>query len=450
MDRPRTPQDWSISAVGSLCLRLVMHDYCLLAAAAALLFTVSVSGVAIPVIRRLLAAGLDGSSLSGSNIGLVPAMSGLSARLARTLCAAAMGLLALRALHLVIPGWTPPPMQADVIHQASCPDADDSQGLVERLAVATGRSVRSVGETDRASYLYLSPRPPAHWLAALFLFGCLLLVGGTIVGLGQGWASPDIKFLVGERHPLGEHSDASLHLDQLTIQPLGLSGPYRLTSRFTSTRPDGTQETHEVSYGESARFRGFGVYQTGHGPAVRIAAKDQASDKQLALGFPNGDQHTLNAQRISFARAEQEHLLSIPETKMLVRMTHYPTMPAQGLAQRALLVQVLDGTTNSLLVEELLTSSRQVVARGVVLEIGLEYFVNVQARHEPQLLLLVLGAMLSLVGLPGVAFWPSRAAWLALRHAPNSTFCQLLVCEREARSTWAAELHDRVSEVCNA
>jgi hypothetical protein len=446
MDRPnRQTQQRARSAGWRLKLFAILTGE---RALAALFLGFALSALATLLVAAAAPAAGTGSPATGPGMLLVPGMRGQ--RWVATLLAAAVALGALRALNQVIPGWGRPTAAAQPLGIWRCGAPDTLALLAARLRpLGAFEVIDGPVRAGRPFHAQIGRRGARKWLAGAYLLGVLLLALAALVTMQSGWQSAVTELVVGESQPLPELDGRSVRLEQLAILPAA-DGYYHLRAGLSLEQQDGQPISRDVAYGRAATFADARLYLVGHGPAVRVIVRDAASGERLALGPVGGGQYAPNADRFAFSHTEQERLLAIPARRVLLRLTDYPDVPSLGLAQRALQVQVIDGDSGKLIAEELLTASGQVTAPDLSLELGLEYAVWVQARHDPGLPWRMLAIALLLVGLPGVA-WPQGATlWLSAdAHDGGGWDCWLYGSQPAADlADWASEVRRQVAEVC--
>jgi hypothetical protein len=149
-----------------------------------------------------------------------------------------------------------------------------------------------------------------------------------------------------------------------------------------------------------------------------------------------GDTAPTLAPRVRFTDEQQERLLAAPDVGLIIRLVHYPSLPAQGIQRRALHVQVLRGRDGQVLDERLLTETGHVAANGVTVDAAFEYYAMLRAESEPELVLALTGGSLILLGLVAMVAWPPRGIWVAMRQEEGGTYCRLFLPRRDCEADW--------------
>lgn len=395
----------------------------------------------IAVLVVALAVSIIGivSSSSPSSVDRLASLRSPTSRLA------AVGLGALAAVSLVrllqawVVGWgVAAPRDAVVrLHEVPWTVDEAWREVGSALAVAGLRLERGGNRGDARLGLARRSGLPGR-LGGAFYLGLLLMIVASLVARWWGWAGEPVELALGETRVLGRNGELTARLEQIEIMPDADGAVRELASTLSLVDGDGAADSVRVDMGRRARAGDLALYQLGHGPAARVAARGDG-DRALRLQSMVLDPEPRTVARVSFSGRQQEHLLAVPQANMVVRLVHYPSLAARGISGPVLHVRVDRGIDGRSLAEEFLTEGRQLIVDGVTLDIRFEYYVVMRAAHEPHLPIAALGAALVLLGVIGFAAWPERRAWVAVQAREGAaTVCQLAVERRDASAGWLA------------
>jgi len=358
---------------------------------------------------------------------------------------AGVGLGAIAALSLVrllqawVVGWgATVPRGAQVrLHEVPW-GVEETWREVGAALAATGLRLESASARGDARLGLARRSGLAGRLSGAFYLGVLLLLAASLVAQGWGWAGEPVELALGETRAFGEHGEVTARLEQIEITPTSDDGIPSLASTLRLSREGNVAGDVRVNTLRRASAAGLALYQLGYGPAARVAARG-TDGAALRLQSMAQDPEPRTVARISFSGRQQEHLLALPEANMVVRMVHYPSLEARGIAGPVLHVRVERGIDGLSLADEFLTEGRQLRINGITLDIDFEYYVVVRAAREPHLPIAALGATMVLLGMIGFVAWPDRRVWVAVRAREGAeTLCQFAVEPREASAGWLA------------
>ena len=200
-----------------------------------------------------------------------------------------------------------------------------------------------------------------------------------------------------------------------------------------------------IGAGQRAHLDGVSVYQVDDGPAVRVTVRDEQG-QPLDLAEMVVDAPTRPMVRLAFRGSQQEQLLVSPPADLVVRLLHYGSLPSQGIAGRALQVQLSRWSDGQVLLDRFLDSDTalRVPADGageaLSVEVALETYAVLRAEQEPELLIALLGGLVGLLGMVSCLLWPPRRAWVLLSTDGFECVCRLDVAERDAHAEWVNRL----------
>jgi hypothetical protein len=364
---------------------------------------------------------------------------------------AGVGLGALAALSLVrllqswVPGWAaPPPEGAELrLHQVPW-TVDEAWEEADAAVSAAGLRLERLCEDGDVRMGVARRSGLRGRLGGASYLGVLLLLAASLVARWSSWAGEPIELALGETHAFGQRGELQARLEEITIIPGVDGGVARLTS--TLGLAGAADSELRIDTLRRASVGGLALYQLGYGPAVRVAAFDGAG-QPLRLQAMATDPEPRTVARFRFSGRQQEHLLAVPEANMVVRMVHYPSLEARGIAGPVLQVRVERGIDGLPLADEFLTEGRRLAIGGVTLDIGLEYYVVVRAAREPHLAVAALGAALVVLGVLGRGIWPERRVWVAVQARESvGTLCQLVVEPYAAFAEWLAGVEAVLTE----
>ena len=211
----------------------------------------------------------------------------------------------------------------------------------------------------------------------------------------------------------------------------------RVGSEVTIER--GTQVVVEpLELAAPARVDGFTYYQLGHGPAVRVSARQ--GEQELPVRAV-GSNATDGAVRVAFAGSQDERLVILPTAGAVVRITHYGAAPAapssKARAQApAMHIQLLDGSGGQVLAEAFLSGSGVISTGDLTVAIDPEFYVDIVAQREPGVRLLALGGGLLLAGAAMMIAFPQRRCRIALVPVADGTRVRLIARAADGEASW--------------
>jgi hypothetical protein len=358
----------------------------------------------------------------------------LQQRLAPGALAVLAALLLLRLMRHAIPGWVAPePAHAKPWAVHLPVGVDQGWRNVERAMTLGGLcAVAHIGVGSERRVLFA--RVGAwRWLPGLGYAGALLLLGAALAGLRWGGVGPRQEYALGESHPLGAESRVTAKVDRIAFLPRADgNGMQFYESILLLQRAGAAEVARRVVLGQGAHLDGVAIYQDGYGPAARVSAWG-AEGATLTVRPILGEANASPVARVRFSGREQEHLLAIPGTGLVVRLIYYARSELAGAVGPALLAQVQRSSNAQVLAERFVGGSGDLAAEGVQVRVALESFVVLHAEREPELPLVVLAGALMVVGLVAAMLAPSREAHVLLRPDPAGTLCLIAPQEGEAR-----------------
>ena len=430
----------------AMIYRALISDGALLLLLALTLLVVLIGGVAMPALRPA-DSGLSVAQVFDRAASSQTALS----TLLLVLTAACLASMTLRALNLLIPGWRPPPLRWRILFTRDGCVGETRETLVAAWPQARGGSLAAVRSRTPSQRLWCERSTARErWLAALFLLGCALILSGGLLQRLRGWTGPVRAFRMGQEQSLGTLSGDVGRLERLIIKPQSGGGDHELMAEISVSRGADAPQTVRLGYGYSAALAGYRLFLVGHEPAIRVTARDRASNERLTFGIPGEGPFALDSERFVFSITEQERLLALPEQDMLVRLTYYPAVAASDDGGPGLQVQVAQGAAGALIADELLTRSAVLTVGDVLLDIGFEYAVKTQARSLPGRLPLISGVLLALLGLPVVATPRRTALWLLVDDRERGSTCTLLCARRSHDPEDLDEVRELLGKVCDA
>lgn len=283
--------------------------------------------------------------------------------------------------------------------------------------------------------------------STLLVFGLLITLGTGISVSGNDAPSEAVMVSPGEVLPLPGRPGTLLQLSKLSVIDRQDNQEIKVVSDWMVT---GQSQTSQLKLlpGHPVHIGAIGLYLLGYGPAVRLTAT-AADGRLLRLQRVLGDNTPQETLQLRFARDQQEQLVAQQDTGILLRLIHYPTLPAQGITGRALHIQVLRSDTGELLQQAYLDDSGSLSVPGITLDVSLDYYVMVRAQDEPWLWLVLLGGCLVVVGLICSLFMPHRELWLSLTPSPTGTWCQVWVASADSQTSWMQTWRAMIREVAD-
>jgi len=446
-----------MARVGIETWRLVVSPRVALVILLLLLMVTILAGL-LPQVERGIERGssqydpwlAEAQSRHGPSVGLADSLGLLgifSSRLFHFLLALVSGVALLRMLHLWAPSWVCPcPNPSKMVNLSLRSDSKDTWQRVSNALAVTGQHVVRRTDADGMEYAVARRTGPRGWVPGLFYLGLLTLLLASAVGQRWSWVGPSVELVPGETQSLGGSTGLDLRLDQIAFLPRDDGTMERFDSLVWLLRGSQVEKRAVVGLGKPVVYRGLALYELGFGPSVQISAQS-AQGEVLPVKTMLGDPTARRTARLRFSGQHQEQLVAIPQADLVVRLLHYPSLPAQGIQGRALHVQIHRGSDGRLLAEEFLAKSGQVRAGDTIVRIGFEYCVRFRAEREPELFLAAFGGVLMLMGLIGFVLWPPRDVWLCVRSRRRGSVCQLVVAKRNSQAPWFRRLKSEIGEV---
>jgi len=392
-----------------------------------------------------------------------------TSRLFRLLLAGAAGISLLRMLHLCIPSWASlPPRQASQQTLSLPWDADETWHRASRALALAGLGTTRRLDSHGVQYALARRIGWRRWLPGLFYLGLLAMLLATVVEGQLGWVGRPVELALGETQPLDRSTGLTVRLEQIAFLPRDDGSMRRFDSLVWLLRGGIVVKRVVVGPGRPATYQGLTLYQLDDGPAVQIGAWN-AEGKALQIADMAG---RLAAQpHLRFSGQQQEQLLAIPQADLVVRLLHYPSLPARGIRGRALHVQVRRGSDGQLLAEEFLSESGSIATDDATIQIAFQHYVTLRAEREPGLFLAATGGVLVVAGMIAFLLLPRREVWLSVRPRQEGrpersrvarpersrgessreqwttpSVCELVVAERDADSPWFLSLRSALGE----
>lgn len=264
---------------------------------------------------------------------------------------------------------------------------------VARFLEQNGYHSAELAESPSPRWL-ASRRPALLWIQPLAYAALLLAGAGLILSGYWAWQDEIWRPLPGETRLVGHGSPYTLRLDDFEMQ-LDQEGRLRdYASGVTWLEgPVVVQET-VVSARQPVRFGGLSLHQVGYLPRIQLQAWDGAG-KALALEAGGEAQAGTAQVEIRFLEADQEPLIFLPEQERLLVLVFEPTCRR---GQPVLHVDSVAEGGNGRQRLASLTSSGQVVARDLRLQVELWYGPMLRLSRRPGM-----GLVLSALGLGALA-----------------------------------------------
>ncbi|MFO7917527.1 MAG: cytochrome c biogenesis protein ResB [Anaerolineae bacterium] len=355
---------------------------------------------------------------------------------ARALLATLTVLCALRAAHELVDTWQLPAPPRRLSHTEEFALDCDAQKAWERASrafSATGHRLALGARSDGVKRGAARPQSPGRWFVASLYLGLCLLLLTPLLRWRWGWHSHPLHLSLGETYPV-ERAGIDLTLDQIAFVPHADGTPRLFDARIAVAR--GEQEEYlTVGLHRGARQRGIALYYLGHGPAVRITARDHRGTPLDIQKMP-GHAPSQRALRVRFHQEQQERLLSIPQADLVLRLVSYRSIPSQDIEGRALQIQALQGSTERIMAERMLTESGTIHIDDATVDVRFEYYATLGVAHEPELVTAILGAILTLLGLYGALIWPPHRIWMIMQEVEGRCHHRLTVLKRHAEAPW--------------
>lgn len=286
------------------------------------------------------------------------------------------------------------------------------EGSAPRVLISSGLPLEEVQERlgsflERQGYRLteLGGEPPARWLASrwhglLWLhplgYAALLVAGaGLILSSYWGWQDEAWRPLQGETRLVGHGTPYTLRFDRFEL----LQGEQGRLVDYAShvTWLEGTAVVREtvVRARRPASLEGLALREVGYLPTVQVEAWDGAGNP-LALEAGGEAQPGAAQVEIRFQEADEQPLLFVPAQERLLALVFEP-MCSQG--QPVVHIDSMGEGGNGRQRLASLTSSGDVVARDLRLEIELSYGPILRLDHRPGMGLVVAGMGLAVLAL---------------------------------------------------
>ena len=366
-------------------------------------------------------------------------------------CALVAVTALLHLLRLLTPHWAQP-LGTLTSEQWHLPcSQQDTLAHLERGTVLIGLRLlhRPLPHAHAGTTMYAQgvSRGIRRWGSTMLALGLFIILA---TGLSTSWndaPSEAVAISPGEVFPLPGEPGTLLQLSKLNVSDHQGNQEIMVVSDWMVTRYNHTSQLRLLP-GRPVYIGEIGLYLLGYGPAVHLTATG-ADGRLLRLQRVLGDNTLQDTLRLRFDRDQQEQLVAQQDKGILLRLIHYPSLPAQGINGRALHIQVLRSDTGELLQQAYLDDSGSLSAPGITLDVSLDYYVMVRAQIEPWLWLVLLGGCLVIVGLICSLFMPHRELWLALTPSPTGTWCQVWVAPADNQTSWMQTWRAMIREVAD-
>ncbi len=354
----------------------------------------------------------------------------------RALLASAIALCALRAAHALIDAWQLPAPAGRLVHTkeftVEC-DAQEAWERTSRAFSATGHRLTTSVSTDGVRRGAARKRGPGRWFVGALYIGLCLLFLVPLLRWRWGWHSSPLHLSLGETRSV-EKAGVDVTLDQIAFVPHADGRPRVFDARILVARGE-KKGNVTVGLDRGARWQSIAFYYLGYGPAVRVSAQDDRGTPLDIQQMP-GNTPPQRALRVRFHQEQQERLLSIPEADLVLRLVSYRSIPSQDIEGRALQIQALQGSTERVMTEKMLTESGTIRVNDATIDIRPEYYATLGINHEPELAAAILGGVLTLLGLYGIIIWDPHRMWVRMKQRDGRCHHRLAVLKRHAEAPW--------------
>jgi hypothetical protein len=289
---------------------------------------------------------------------------------------------------------------------------EEARGEVSRFLDRHGYRAAELAGSSAARWL-ASRRPALLWIQPLGYAALLLAGAGLVLSSYWGWQDEVWQPLPGETQLVGHGRAYAVQLDGFEMQ---FDQEGRLED-YTShvTWLEGADVVREVTVTprQPARYEGLSLHQAGYLPRVQLQAWDEAGNP-LALESGGEAQPGTTQVEIRFPREDEQPLVFVPAQERLLVLVFEPMC---RLGQPALHVDEISENGDGRQRLASLTSSGEVVARGLRLRLEMSYSPILRLSYRPGTGLMLWG--LSLATLALLAGWMAPPRLLSLVAVPR-------------------------------
>lgn len=375
----------------------------------------------------------------------------IHSRLFYVYCSLVAVMMLVHLVNQCIPRWVQPRGKLNIEQWRLTCSQPDTLVHLERSSALIGlrllqRPLPHAIEGD-TTYAQVISQGFRRWGSVLFVLGLITILATGILTSWYDAPNKAVAVSPGDTLTLPGKPGAQLQLENISV--LARQG-YQEMKVASDWQVTGNKQTSQFSLlpGHPVHFGASSLYLLGYGPSVKLDARD-ANGKVLTLQRVLGDSTPQDFLNLRFDHNQQEQLVTQQALGILLRLIHYPSLPAQGITGRALHIQILRSDTGELLQQVYLDKSESLSIQGISVNISFDYYVLVQAQNEPWLWLVIVGAFLTLTGLICTIFLPQRELWLALTHSPGGTWCQVWVTPNDSQASWMQAWRSMIREVAD-
>ncbi len=248
---------------------------------------------------------------------------------------------------------------------------------------------------------------------ALSYLGPVLVLLGLVVTQYLGWREANLDLAPGQQVGLAQYPG-------VTITAMDVGD----TSQLSVTRGSRVQAL-TLAPGRPAHTGPVGLFQTGGGAALQVSVQSRAGRPIPLRPLVGGAQ--ADEQKILFQQAQEEISLAVPLRSVVLRFVYFTELPGQGFDGPVILAQAFQVGDDTPLFSEFITHAGSFTIGDDTYTFTPTRYVQIDAVYDPGLWLVLLGGLVTLIGLIMFAGRAPARAWAWLVGRDDETAATLAV-----------------------
>jgi hypothetical protein len=292
-----------------------------------------------------------------------------------------------------------------IVQRAALPSALNT--LVSQTPAALRPRFSSVAVENDAGHaqVYAVRRPLGAAGPLVTYIGPLLILLGLLLNDTLGWRVANIALAPGSSTLLPRADGLRVTLDSIAGEQsapavLGLTGM-------------NADKKVRIAANQPALWGSVWLTQQEIGPVLAVTAED-SNGRPVAIQSlaPGGE--VSQKLHLLFQQTQGEQAFALPTRDLIFRAVSYPALPERNIAAPVFLVEAYRGADPAPVLDELVQDTAAVNLDGVTLTLRRDRYVILEAAALPGLPLLLLGAIITLVGVITSIIWGPTRAWIGM------------------------------------
>ena len=151
------------------------------------------------------------------------------------------------------------------------------------------------------------------------------------------------------------------------------------------------------------------------------------------------DSSPVSALSLHFT-TEQEQTIALPQKNMRLRLANYASLPSQGIAGRAIALQIVRADTDDLLFQTVVTGQSLVIFQDMILTLVPEEYAVIRVQPAYWNWLAFSGLVFTAVGITGIFCIPRRQVWFGISQSGEHVQGTVWYRKQDRASAWLRHL----------